>query len=107
MNFPTDHNVTLLQTSGVAAMQLPEVTTDMLYKIALNRYLADPYDYLTVAHAAEGDSLDISNGNRELIATESAFLYPGIYEEVWVIVDDYGPNSTEGIVVTILLPEEY
>lgn len=107
MNFPTNRNVTLLQTRGVTAMELPEVTTDMLFRIALDRYVADSYDYFTVAHAAEGDSFDITNGNGELIATESAFLYPGIYEDVWLIVDDYGPNSKEGLVVTILLPEEY
>jgi len=107
MFFQTDLNISLLQTKGVAALELPDVTVEMLFKVAFERYKEDPNDYFTRVHAADGDSLDISDGNGNLVTTESVFEYPGITEDVWVIVDDYGPNSTEGLVITILLPEEY
>ncbi|QGG57886.1 hypothetical protein [Paenibacillus sp. B01] len=106
MNAPKNRNLTLLQSSRVAAFELPSITVEMLYQTALRRFLENG-DQLLIAHAAVKDKVDIVDENGNAILTESVDSYPGIFEEIWVSVDDYGSDSIEGLVITIHLPEEH
>jgi hypothetical protein len=106
MNAPRNRNLTLLQSRRVAAFELPSITVEMLYQTALRRFL-ECGDQLLIANAAVKDWVDIVDEDGNAILTESADAYPGIYEEIWVSVEDYGPDSTEGLVITIHLPEEH
>jgi hypothetical protein len=106
MNIPKNRNLTLLQSSRVAAFELPSITIEMLYQTALRRFLENG-NQLLIANAAIKDRVDIVDEDGNAILTESADAYPGIFEEIWVSVEDYGSDSTEGLVFTIHLPDEH
>lgn len=84
-------------------MRLAPQALQRLVMEATRRWLKDKDDFFTKVEP-DGINVVLSNGN-EQVDTKLISEFPGLKGPVFVIVDD-GADSSEGILVTILLPNE-
>jgi hypothetical protein len=101
----TKRKITHVITPGAADLHLTERELFSLYREALKRWLDNPYDSFTSAEP-QGINVVVTNGD-EQIKTWLVSDFPNLAETVYVIVDDYGEESDMGLVITVLLPDEY
>jgi hypothetical protein len=98
----------LMESWGVKALNLPKVTSLYLFKMAIGRYLTDPRKYFSVIKMPTSTDIEIKEGHGdfdgEIVEKTNLSELPGLIDNLWVIVDD---NGEEGLVVNILLPDEY
>ena len=73
-----------------------------MYRLAIQRWKLNSNDYF-MSFQPNGIEVTITDGNK-FIGKALISDYPGLKQKVYVIVDDY---ADKGLVVTILLPEEY
>jgi hypothetical protein len=73
-----------------------------MYRLAIERWKFNSNDYF-ISFQPNGIEVIITDGNKT-IGKALISNYPGLKHKVYVIVDDY---ADKGLVVTILLPEEY
>lgn len=97
--------ITPKMTAGVAEMNMAPRAHYNLILEAVRRWKKNSSDYFSKV-MPDGINVNISNGN-EQVETKLICDFPGLREPVFVIVDDDGSDSETGIVVTILLPNEY
>lgn len=104
-HFVISREITTVMTQGVVELGLSEEEMVKLYMMSAKRWTANNADYFTSV-VPIGINLDVTNGN-ELIESLLISEFPNLKVQVYVIVDDYGEASEEGLVITILLPDEY
>lgn len=89
-------------TSGVRHLEIPYAALMKLFHLSIGRWKKNNADYFTMLHP-NGINMEISDGN-DIIQTELISDFPGVTEDLYAIIDDYG----DGVAVcTILLPDEY
>jgi len=105
LNEIVNRRITSLMSRGVHEMGLRSNTLFLINQMALKRWKQNNDDYFTLL-SPQGINVQITNGN-EKVDTKLLSDFPGLTRDVYVMIDDYGEKSEEGLVVTILLPEEY
>lgn len=91
-------------TQGVAELQLSSLTYDRLVSEAVLRWKKDAEDCFTRVEP-DGINMRISNAMK-LVATRFISDFPGLKVPVFIVVDDGSHQSEDGVIVTLLLPNE-
>ncbi len=110
MNFENvvpGRKVSPLITPGVSELELDGQVLAVMVVFALKEWKRSNGDsYFHTYETKKNGSVEVTNGNKPVL-TYSKGKMKGITKKVYTIVDDYGADSEEGLVVTLLLPEEY
>ncbi|OMD44020.1 hypothetical protein ACDZ28_09075 [Paenibacillus sp. RS8] len=99
--------VTFNETDGFLAKGLQPKEISELGKAALERFDYDSSNYFTIVRKGNKDKLIVTDGNYEEVDYSPISLKQDLNEDFWIIVDNYGLNSPEGIIINFLLPREY
>lgn len=95
------------ETDGFLVMGLQPKEVSELGRLALVRFGQDSSDYFTVVRKGSRDKILITDGNYDEVDYSPISLKHDLEEDFWIIIDNYGPDSEEGIVINFLLPREY
>lgn len=99
--------VTFKETDGFLAKGLHSKEVIELGRLALECFGNDNSNYFIVVRKGDKDKLVVTDGNYVEVDYSPISLKQDLDEDFWIIIDNYGPNSTEGIVINFLLPREY
>lgn len=93
-----------VMTRGVVALDLgvPEIL--FMTHVIKKQYTKSNWENYMVVFKPLSGGIAVEDGNNVVLETYDILTLP---ETVWGMVDDYGPDSEEGLVLTLLLPEEY
>ena len=105
INEMVNRHITSLMSRGVHEMGLHSNTLFLINQMVLKRWVLNNYDYFTLL-SPRGINVEVTNGN-EKVDIKLLSDFPGLTGDVYAIIDDFGENSKEGLVITMLLPEEY
>ncbi len=98
--------VSPLITQGVDALQLDGQVLAHMVVSALTEWKKNNDAYFHTYETKRDGFVEVTDGNKIVKKYPKAQL-AGITRKIYTIVDDYGAESEEGLVVTLLLPEEY
>ncbi|BCG56749.1 hypothetical protein [Paenibacillus sp. URB8-2] len=96
--------ITFYETEGFTGKGLVSGEIVQLAQIALARYVQNNSEYLTAVKSGKRENIIITDGNGNELSISPITLQQDLDEDFWIIIDNYGPNSVEGIRINFLLP---
>lgn len=97
--------ITFIATTGFYELKVPTDVISLMVNNSLRRYEKNEHDYFS-CYTPTGSVVEYSDGNDKIGEYKTSELI-NVTEKVFAIIDDYGIDSEEGLVLTLLLAEEY